>query len=430
MDNARDLLEDGTGESRLLRTLEQLLALEGTDLRSALDQASQKVAEAVGADKVDAMFHDPTTDTLVAVGTSPTPMGHRQVAIGMDRLPVVNGGREVEVFLTGTPYLTRHADQDPEQLPGIIEGLGVRSAIIVPLAVDGQRRGVFVASAAAPERFSEKDPRFLQAVARWIGALAHRAELVERIAAEATERGRQVAAEELITVLAHDLGNHLAPLKARIDLLRRRAGREGRARDVNDADEAIRALQRFSRLITDLLAAARLEQGIFVASPQPVDLASLARETSEVFATREIRMDVWAPDELIVHADPDRIRQALENLLANAVKHSPEQGIVVIEVGTEPRTDGEWATVTVSDQGPGLPPELLPRLFNRFTRGSASSGLGLGLYLASRIADIHGGTLAVDSRPGEGATFRLTWPVAERPSTDGSTAPAASVDRA
>src|SRR4051794_26907372 len=97
--------------ARLLATLEQLLAIEIVDLSAALDRACQLVAEALSADKVDAMFHDPTTDTLVAAGTSPTPMGQKQRAIGMHRLQRANGGRGVGgcIFLVVPTPGRRHS---------------------------------------------------------------------------------------------------------------------------------------------------------------------------------------------------------------------------------------------------------------------------------------------------------------------------------
>src|SRR3954454_18104675 len=139
---------DRSDTTRLLATLERLLAIEAVNLSTALDCACLLVAEALHADKVDAMFHDLATDTLVVAGTSPTPMGQKQRAIGMHRLQRANGGREVAGYLSGQPYATGRADRDPEQLRGITEGLGVRSVIIVPLIVDGTRRGVFLASSA------------------------------------------------------------------------------------------------------------------------------------------------------------------------------------------------------------------------------------------------------------------------------------------
>src|SRR5215218_6085089 len=174
MSDGQHAVSSGLDGNRLLATLEQLLAIEETDLHGALDRACQMVAEALRADKVDAALYDATTETLVAVGTSHTPMGRKQHAIGMNRLPVANGGREVEVFLTGVPYATGHADQDPEQLRGMTEGLGIRSAITVPLEVAGTRRGVFLASSARPDYFGDADLPFLEAVSRWVGMVAHR----------------------------------------------------------------------------------------------------------------------------------------------------------------------------------------------------------------------------------------------------------------
>jgi len=158
--------------------MERLLAIEATQLRPSLDEACQLVAEALGADKVDALLHDPATDSLVAMGTSHTAMGRRQHAIGMDRLPLANGGREAAVYRTGAPYLTGRADEDPEQLRGVTEGLGVRSMVVVPLDVAGERRGVFMAASAQPERFGGDGLGFVAATARWVGMVAHRAELV------------------------------------------------------------------------------------------------------------------------------------------------------------------------------------------------------------------------------------------------------------
>src|SRR5207253_9814807 len=115
----------------LLTTLEGLLELPATEVKATLDQATSLIAEVLVADKVDVFFHDPASETLVALGTSDTPMGRRQRAIGMDRLSLANRGRTVEVFLTGTSYLTGHADQDPDVLAAAKVGLGVKSVIAV-----------------------------------------------------------------------------------------------------------------------------------------------------------------------------------------------------------------------------------------------------------------------------------------------------------
>lgn len=403
----------GANAARLLATLERLLSIEALDLSVALDAACDLVGDALGADKVDAMLHEAASDSLVAIGTSHTPMGVKQHAIGMHRLPLANGGREVEVYRTGRSYATGHADQDPEQLRGIIDGLGIRSAIIVPLHVGGVCRGVFLVSSSHPTFFAPEDLPFLEAVARWVGMVAHRTELIERIALEAREQGRRGAADDLITTLAHDLGNLIAPIKGRIDLVRRRAQRDGRDRDTLDMTAAALAVDRLTMLMRDLLDSSRLEQGLFTLEAQPTDLAELVRTTGAALATPQIPIRVEAPLELVLTLDANRIRQALENLLGNAVKHAPAGTPVTVSVTVDDGGDqaSGCAVVTVSDAGPGIPPELLPRLFDRFARGPTSTGLGLGLYLASRIVTAHGGTLTADPQPPVGARFILTLPL-------------------
>jgi signal transduction histidine kinase len=399
-------------ESRLLWTLEHLLGIEVAGLEDALAEATNLIAAALGADKVDAFLYSPEIDTLVAAGTSNTPMGHRQLALGLDRLPLSNGGSTAKVFTSGENYLTGHAEDDPDEVPGIIHALGVRSTIATPLRVAGEPRGVLSVVSATPERFDEGDMRFLSAASRWLGLVAGRAVTVERIADAAAERARQVASQELITVLAHDLRNYLTPIKLRIDLMRRKAQREGRTADIADISDASNAIQRLDGLIGELLDVGRLEQGAFSVDLNLLDLADLVRETVALQRVQAIEIDVEAPEELMICGDRGRLQQLLENLLSNAVKYAPPETRVEVSVRQEQDGDEQWAVLTVRDSGPGIPPDLLPKLFQRFSPGPNSSGLGLGLYIASRIATAHNGTLTADSIPGQGATFRLAIPVA------------------
>jgi DNA-binding CsgD family transcriptional regulator len=184
-------------DDRLLTTLQRLLLITAPELRPALDQASTLISETIGADKSDVFLYEAASTSLVALGTSDTPMGHRQQELGLDRVPLANGGPPVTVFQTGTPYLTGHADQDPDQPPGVLDGLGVRSQIDVALVVNGERRGVLAVVSAKPERFSDRDLRFLEAVAGWVGLVTHRAELFESQTQEVFERGRRDAGEEV-----------------------------------------------------------------------------------------------------------------------------------------------------------------------------------------------------------------------------------------
>jgi signal transduction histidine kinase len=398
---------------RLLTTLEGLLTIQATDVTSALNQASDLVATTLGADKVDVFLYDARIDSLVALGTSNTPMGRQQKALGLDRLPLSNGGKTAVVFQTGQPYHSGHVERDPDELPGVKERLGVRSVLVVPLDVEGTRRGAMQVDAAQPDQFAAEDLAFLHAVAQWVGLLLHRAELVERIAQDAAEQARRVAADELVTILAHDLRGPLTPLKGHADMIRRRAKREGHAANLHSAEAMLRVVGRLQRMIEDLLDTARLEQGLFTLAPGVVDLAELVRETAETWRTDSADVAVRAPEELCIEGDPARLRQALENLLSNARQHSPDGVPVSVEVKTETRADGRWAVLTVQDAGPGIAPALLPNLFTRFGGGPGSKGLGLGLYLARGIAEAHGGTLTVDATPGTGACFRLALPLPE-----------------
>ncbi|WP_437550760.1 GAF domain-containing sensor histidine kinase [Sorangium sp. So ce367] len=402
-------------EGRLISTLQRLLELPAADLRQSLNQASDLLAGALCADKIDIFLFDPSRSTLRALGTSKTPMGRLQRSLGLDIHPVANGGSIARVFTTGDPHITGHSEQEPGELPGLVHELGVRSHIAVRLVVDGERRGVVSAHSAAPDFFSDEDLRFLSAVAHWIGALTHRAELVEQVTSAALAQGRRQAAEELITVLAHDLRNYLTPLMGRLGLLHRRAELDGRVDDVRDADRATESVARLGQLISDLLDVGRIEQGLFEIAPAPMDLVSLARDIAVALGTPSVEIRVEGPRELVVVADRDRLRQALENLVSNAIKHSPPGKGVLITLTSELIKGTEHAHVDVVDRGSGVPPEILPRIFDRFVTDGYASGMGLGLYLASRIAAAHGATLAVSSPPGSGATFRLSLPASGPP---------------
>jgi len=104
-------------DDRLLETLQRLLTLTAPELRPTLDQASTWVAEAVDAEKVDVFLYEAEKESLVALGTSDTPLGHTQHAIGLDVFPLANAGPVTAVFRTGEAYFTGHADQDPTQPP-------------------------------------------------------------------------------------------------------------------------------------------------------------------------------------------------------------------------------------------------------------------------------------------------------------------------
>jgi two-component system OmpR family sensor kinase len=182
-------------------TLERLLALEAVELTRTLQEAAQIVAEALGADKVDAFLYEAETESLVALGTSDTPMGRQEHAIGLHRLPLANGGRAAAVFRSGQRHVDGHVDTDPDELEGIKTGLRVRSALVTPLEVAGVRRGVLSAVSACPDDFSAEDVSFFDSLARWLGLVMHRAELVQELGQYREEQGRREAIIEVLKLL-------------------------------------------------------------------------------------------------------------------------------------------------------------------------------------------------------------------------------------
>jgi signal transduction histidine kinase len=317
------------------------------------------------------------------------------------------------VYQTGQSYYTPQADQDPQMVRGVVEALGVRSYLAVPLRPNGQVIGVLAAESAHPDRFNEEERQFFEAAARWVALVAQRAQLSESLTQVAVQDARRLAAEELVTLLAHDLGNALTPIQGRLDMLVRRFAREGRERDRGDVDAVGHTLRRLHRMVTELLDVARIDAGIFAVSPQMVDLVAVTEEVVGTFQAAHPAITLRLPDELPVQADPGRIAQAIQNLVSNAVTHSPDGAPIVIGAGIEQRDDGVWAVVSVHDDGSGIPREQLSHLFTRFAAGPDSPGLGIGLYLAHQITEAHGGTLTVESAPGKGSSFWLSLPLSQ-----------------
>jgi two-component system OmpR family sensor kinase len=316
----------------------------------------------------------------------------------------------VYVYKTGETFVTGHLEDDAEELRGVKESLKIRSKLGVALDVGGARKGMIMVASLQAEKFGPAEVRLTETIVRWVGVVVHRSELIQQIAANAVEEGRRAAADELVTVLAHDLRNLLSPIAARLNLIQARAMRERRDADAKDAEIASTALQRMGRMIGDILDGARIDQGIFHLELQPVDLVVLAGEAARILSRPGQPVTVSAAEPVLIPADSNRLRQLLENVLSNAVQHSQKGGPVTVMVSRQQREDGMWGQLEIIDQGPGIRPDLLPHVFERFAVGKQSGGLGLGLYLAKKIAHAHGGDLAVQSQLGKGAHFTLTLP--------------------
>src|SRR3989442_7541166 len=223
--------------------------------------------------------------------------------------------------------------------------------------------------------------------------------------------------DELISVVSHELRAPLTSLRGFAQLMLQRDFTPEKRREFLTIlhNEAIR----LTNLINDFLDIQRIESRRQVYHFDHVELLPLIRETVTLFTQESEKHTVrlQMPDSLPpVHADADRIRQVLFNLLSNALKFSPHGGEVTVGACQE----GAHIKVWVADYGVGIPPEALPKLFSKFFRVDNQetrhiSGTGLGLALVKEIVEAHQGRVGVESAQGQGSTFSFTLPAAELP---------------
>ena len=222
-----------------------------------------------------------------------------------------------------------------------------------------------------------------------------------------------LAREELQAIVAHDLRTPLGAIAMQAALLQKRAAS---AEDL-DAEQVkrraelmLRAASHMSDLIRDLLDAASIDAGRLSVAPRLDDACATVSAALElagpVAQAKGIMMKLAQPDGVTVRWDRQRVLQLLGNLLGNAIKFTPEGGRVRVELSAEP----DRVRITVADTGPGIPPDQISHIFERFWKGRRDAGTGLGLFIASGIARAHGGALDVTSEPGVGSTFIVSLP--------------------
>jgi signal transduction histidine kinase len=179
------------------------------------------------------------------------------------------------------------------------------------------------------------------------------------------------------------------------------------------------------RLLNDLLDLARSDAGRLSIRPQPTEVAPLVEDVvrtmrAQTEAASQSLTEQVEPGLPSIEVEPDRIRQILVNLLTNAHEYAPEGA----SIGVAARAVGAEVEISVSDNGPGIPPDQLERIFERFTRGDAGltqrvGGTGLGLAISKSLVELHGGSIGAESSVGQGSTFHLRLPVAAGAAADG-----------
>ncbi|MDB5800906.1 MAG: hypothetical protein JWL63_1845 [Rhodocyclales bacterium] len=239
-------------------------------------------------------------------------------------------------------------------------------------------------------------------------------EMAERRAAEDALREADRNKDEFLATLAHELRNPLAPLQTSLEILRLSG-------DANKPALAImaRQLNQMIRLVDDLLDVSRITTGKLVVHTEVIALQTVMRTAMEtvapLVATRRHQLDCSLPPEPIyLDADPVRLAQIFSNLLNNAIKFTPDSGRLTFVA----RLEGSEAVISISDNGIGISPEVLASIFGMFEQADHSiershGGLGVGLSLARRLVELHGGNLSARSEgDGHGSEFTVRLPLA------------------
>jgi signal transduction histidine kinase len=290
---------------------------------------------------------------------------------------------------------------------------GIRAVQTTPLfSRDGKLVGMISTHWQRPHQPSERDLRLLDILAR------QAADLIERRRAEEALREADRRKDEFLGMLSHELRNPLAPICSVVTLLQLQgdvATPELRAQACGILERQVGHLV---RLVDDLLDVSRITRGTLGLQPCTVELAAIvhsAVETSRPLidaASHELELDL--PREPVrTVGDPVRLAQLVTNVLNNAARYTPPGGQIRLAL----RRDGAEAVISVRDNGIGIEPAALPGIFEMFaqaagTRSRFPGGLGVGLALARRLAEMHGGTLQGASEgPGRGSEFVVRLPV-------------------
>jgi signal transduction histidine kinase len=254
-----------------------------------------------------------------------------------------------------------------------------------------------VAAGDLSVRVREHGAPWIRSVARAFNTMTGRLEVQHR------------QRRDLMADVAHELRTPLTAMQGRL---------EGMIDGIYPADQAHVAqvlddTRLLGRLVEDLRTLAHSESGMLALQREPTDVGVLAEEATALFRAaadaQGVRLVAHVPPGIpLMEVDPVRIREVLTNLISNAVRHTPPQGVVSVDV--EPGAAA--VRVAVHDTGPGIAAADLPHIFDRFYKGASSNGSGLGLTIARNLVAAHGGSLSASNRPEGGTTLSVTLPIA------------------
>lgn len=398
----------------------QLFAAANLDLPSVLNAIVWRVVRAVGDLGVVGLLSEDRKTLQLAALAHQNPEAREVMEQLLSSFPLsVEEGISSRTLRTGQAQ--RLSVISPEQLRSLIkpeywpylDRFGIYSLMIAPLRVNGEVIGTLGALRDNPgQPYTESDLTLLQELADRAALAVANARLYQQA------RNAIKIRDQFLSIAAHELKTPLTSLSGQAQLAQRRLMRGDQApqRLARSLSIIARQADRLDVMVSTLLDVGRIEHGQFVLERQLLDIAGLIARVAE-----EVELDLeqhtltaaTGSQELMVYGDPLRLEQIIQNLLNNAVKYSPAGGAIEVKL----ERHGDFAVMTVSDQGVGIPAAALPHLFQRFYRAPnvsdhLISGMGIGLYVAREIVTLHGGTIDVTSQEGAGSVFTVSLPLA------------------
>ncbi|HJQ83078.1 MAG TPA: ATP-binding protein [Candidatus Binatia bacterium] len=383
-------------------------ALADLPLQELLVELLQRITAVLDVERGVILLHDSATDTLTVRAAS---KGFEAEVEGKVRIPVGKGfaGR---IAVSRRPAIIDDVRKSDVVNP-FLRAEGIRSLLGAPLLFEGRLIGVIDVGSKEPRGFTESDTTLLKLVGDRVALAIARTQSYEaeqraRQAAEAADRAK----EEFLAMLAHELRNPLAPLSNALHLLGYDVS--GRERFI---EMARRQVKHLGRLVDDLLDVARITRGHIELRRTRVDLravveAAVQAGRSQVDA-RGLQLSVAVPETAVeVEADEVRMEQVLGNLVGNAAKYTPAGGHVWVSL----ERVGETAVIRVRDDGIGIAPDMIGRVFELFAQADRSlvrerGGLGIGLTVVRRLVEMHGGRVEARSEGvGHGSEFSMRLP--------------------
>lgn len=398
-----------------LQALNDLFQLLNTslDLHFTLQTVAEAPKALLGADWTSIALLDDSGEYLSVVAAA----GLDLALLGDQRWSV--DGKLISAILSDDePSVIDNPGQYVHDVPAVLAdqltGLAVESAVSIPLSMNEEPLGLLDVVYERPQAFTREDLAFLQALGQEAALAIRNARLYERERQQVTRlRTLEELQKGFVSAVSHELRTPLTCIRTSVDLL----GAMGEDQPA-DQVELIQTIGhhagRLEAFVADLLEIIKLEAGQITLSRQPTDLCSLVSRVVDTLRPLSDRkgqtVRLFLPETASqVEVDRWRIEQVLTNIMSNAIKFTPKQGEISVHVSENEAS----LQVSIADNGPGISEEDQAHVFDKFfvvTDGRGLSGLGLGLYIARQMIDLHNGRIWVESKPDQGSVFYFAVP--------------------